>query len=271
MKLEAKIIKFIGGHLPPIPHSTAIINRILKPIYLRKKRPLETVKVFDFRMKLDPSECVDGGLFFYPHLYERREAAFIKKTLKLGDVFIDLGANIGFYSLYASRLVGHSGQVLAIEADADNAQKLRENIQLNQFENIRIAERGISDKKETLLLYKNIKGNNGGHTFLKGIHEENISISVDCYTFLETLQEYQINKIAFLKIDIEGFEYKVLSEFFRLTSTKLVPSYIMMEKPRLSCSNDPVQLIENHNYKKCLVTSDNIIFAHSSSPLFTGA
>ena len=96
--------------LPSLPRISAIVNRLLKPFYLRKPRPTVTADVDGLSMELNPAEAVDGALLFYPQIYDRPEIAFMKQHLPAGGVFIDAGAYIGYYSLQAARLI-RSGQV----------------------------------------------------------------------------------------------------------------------------------------------------------------
>ena len=117
-------------------------------------------------MELDPNENVNAAILFYPHLYDWQELEFIRKNLPRGGKFIDAGAYIGWYSLIASKIVGPEGEVIAIEADPYNAERLRRNIELNNIKNIRLFQVGLSDRHEKLRLHQNLKGNRGRNTFV---------------------------------------------------------------------------------------------------------
>jgi len=80
-------------------------------------------------------------------LYDYREVRFLYEHLREGDVFLDVGANIGFYSLVASRWVGFSGKMIAIEALPYNCDGLRKNIDLNDICNIQVVNAGVADEK----------------------------------------------------------------------------------------------------------------------------
>lgn len=227
MDRELIFYKWIGSLLPKVPHSTGIINRIVKPIYLRKNRGQVHSDVFDFKMRLDPSEAVDRALLFYPHLYDFREIEFLKSNLYKGDCFLDVGANVGFYSLVASKIVSENGNVLAIEADLYNYSKLKYNIELNSFSNIRPINLGVSDKIEVLKLGINNTGNRGGNSFLFSNAET--GSMVHCDTLSNIILQNGIQSIKGMKIDIEGFEYRVLKKFFSDTNESLYPGFIIVE------------------------------------------
>ena len=128
MSIELSLMRIIGRCLPPIPHATAVVNRILKPIYLRKPRSVVVAKAWGFSFRLDPAEAIDGGILFYPHLYNRAEFMWLRDVLKPTDFFVDVGAYIGAYALIASR---HCRRIAAIEANPEVFRTLTENIRLN--------------------------------------------------------------------------------------------------------------------------------------------
>jgi FkbM family methyltransferase len=249
MNFELKLIIFIGRHLPRIPHITGLINRLLKPWYLRKKREEVVVDVFDFKMKLNPAEGVDGGMLFYPHLYEPDEVDFLKKQLKSGDIFLDAGANIGFYSLIASKLVGNDGLVLAVEADPYNCEKLAFNSELNNLTNIRVLNLGLSDKRETLRLGLNTIGNRGTNSFLIDSPD---GVDVACYPLDYVLKDSKIDKISVAKFDIEGFEFRVLKAFFYEVDSTFYPKSIIIEhhpEGTAKAGGDALELLKSKGYK----------------------
>jgi len=73
--------------------------------YNRRPRNLVIADIGGIRAELDPGENVDAALLFFPHLYDYKEIAFLRRHLKAGDRFIDVGAHVGFYSLQAAEIV----------------------------------------------------------------------------------------------------------------------------------------------------------------------
>jgi predicted RNA methylase len=118
-------------------------------------------------MLLYPGESVsNNACLFFPQLYDWEMIEFMKNNLEKGDIFLDIGVHIGFYSLSASGFVGKSGQVLSIEADVKNYSRLRENIKINELNNIFPILSGVSDKKEILKMKLNFR-NTGQNSFLE--------------------------------------------------------------------------------------------------------
>lgn len=244
MNRELKTLLRVTRSLPPVPGAGWLANKI-KAIYNRKRRSSVIVEVLGFEMELEPQECVDGELLFYPQLYDRRELAFLKGRLTAGDVFVDAGANVGIYSLVASKLVGARGRVISIEADPYSAKKLRKNVQRNKLKNITIEQVGLSDKKHTLTLHQQKTGNRGGSTFV-GSGE---GVLVDCLPLQTLLEASNVTRVGALKIDIEGFEHKVLRAFFSYADYALFPQAIILESnPMYDASGQLSKVLFDNGY-----------------------
>jgi len=256
---ELRALMFLSRRLPPIPRATGIVNRCLKPWYLRRERKNVVADVLGSRMLLSPAECVDGGLLFYPHLYDRQEIAFLRRTLRRGDVFLDIGSNIGFYALVASRLVGPAGRVVAIEADPVNFQRLAINLELNAAENVVGLNYGVSDRAESLSLGLNTTGNRGGNSFLR---EGDHSITVNCLPLADLVRDAGVERIRGAKLDIEGFEFRVLRQFFQDVETCLYPEFLIVERNETMIADaggDVAKLLSEHGYRVASRHRENCI------------
>ena len=204
MDLELSIIRAIGRMLPPVRGSTAIINRVLKPLYLRKPRTAVTTTALGFTMTLDPAQAVDGGLLFYAHLFNRHELQWVRKYLRPSDTFADAGAYIGAFSLVASDITKH---VIAIEANPIVFPILLANIKAND-RSISAILAGISDKHENAHLHIQDRGNLGGSSFV--YRHDGQTFEVECKPLHELAPAAD-----FIKMDIEGMEHAVLDVYFR--------------------------------------------------------
>jgi len=225
------------GHLTPVwlPRGTAVGNRLLKPLYrLIYGSNWQSVEVWPhIRMKINPTECVGGNLFFSPHLYDINERAWIERYLPENGTFLDVGANLGVYSLWAAKFLSSEGKILAIEADSDTYQMLKENLAMNTYQcSIATENIGVSDKFEELQFYKNTHGNSGANSF-HTVQDSEPSGTLKLAPLISLLKRNGIQNIDFLKIDIEGFELKVLNGFFseclKYSNTGLKPKFIMIE------------------------------------------
>jgi hypothetical protein len=97
--------------------------------------------------------------------YEEGTTKVFKKHLRKGMIMIDIGANIGYYSLIAARIVGKDGKVFAFEPHPSNYEWLRKNIEINGFTNVIPINKAIADKNDLAKLFcSDVCG--GYHSFL---------------------------------------------------------------------------------------------------------
>lgn len=259
--LELRVLRFLGHRLPPLPHASGIVNRVLKPLYLRKRRAPVVCDVLGMRMELDPAEAVDGNLIFCPQLYDAPEIAFLMSQLAAGDTFVDIGAHVGFYALMAAKRIRH-GAVVAIEASPFTFAVLDKNIRLNTAP-IAALQCGVSDREETLQLHLQERGNRGGNSFLARGGPAN-HVDVPCYPLVDLLRRAGLTRVTGMKIDVEGFEYKVLRHFFAHAPASLQPRFIITEFYADlvgDTTGDQIRLLTEFGYREVLRTPNNRILA----------
>jgi FkbM family methyltransferase len=142
------------------------------------------------------------------HIWEPDETTLIKNILKPGQVFVDIGANIGYFSVLAASIVGSNGQIYAFEPEPRNFNLLNRNVKLNNQNNVDTHSIALSDKKETSKLYLNDK-NLGDHQLFpnqKSIHRRAIEIEKDLGDNIFSAHP----RVNFIKLDTQGSEYHVL-------------------------------------------------------------
>lgn len=151
---------------------------------------------------------VQGWIHFqYTGVYEPITTKLILDIIKPGDVVVDAGANVGYYTLLFSRLVGNSGKVYAFEPDPINFSRLLKNIELNGCKNIVAERKALSDINGVVKLFLH-ELNPGGHT-ITDAYENLKFINVDCITLQDYFKDKKC-KLSFIKADVEGAEDRVL-------------------------------------------------------------
>ncbi len=203
-------------------------------------------------MRLRPGDYVEGQLLFAPQFYEAEERAWVQQHLRPGDVFADLGAHAGLYTLLAARAVGPAGCVIAVEANPETFARLQENLRENGFEQVRAFDCGVSDRAEVRKLGHTGAANTGAASFLaEGGGEE----EVECLPLLTILERAAVQRLDGLKLDIEGFEHRVLERFFADVPVSLYPDFVLLEhKQRLiaRAGGDALALLQRHGYRAVL-------------------
>jgi len=118
-------------------------------------------------IKLDLDENVGNQRVILQNLsagqvYEPDVSALLLRTLRPGDTFVDIGANIGFFSVLAGKLVGPDGHIAAFEADADNHRDLVRHLELNDLANVDAVCMPVADTAEPRVFFTNAD-DSGGH------------------------------------------------------------------------------------------------------------
>jgi len=160
--------------------------------------------------ELDLSEYVDHSVYFGQSNEER---VLMFQQIKEGMCVFDIGANIGDTALGFAKRVGRHGKVYAFEPVDITYAKLKKNISLNQYQNIIASQIALSDKEEHLVFGYSWNHNSGGIQMNKqiakvGSETNNMAKAITLDSFVN---DNDIRKIDYIKIDVEGFEKFVLT------------------------------------------------------------
>ena len=148
----------------------------------------------------------DFNVYLNPYYHEYDVVSFAFSVLKKGDVFIDVGAHGGLYTLLGGMIVGSRGKVIAIEPNPDNLKFLRQNVKLNKLNNVVIIPMAASNEESKINLYYQLKSTALTSAIKKA--ETNKIVEVETITIDEIAETY--NSIKLLKVDTEGYDLNVL-------------------------------------------------------------
>lgn len=160
------------------------------------------------RLNLDLGDWIQQQIYFTGD-YEKNEIDYLYSVLKDGDTFIDVGGNIGLFSLNASRIVGKDGRVYAFEAFKPNYEKFSQHLSMNNFKNVTLEHLAVADQNNFIEILYNENYENAGmaSSYLESFtaKEKVKSIILDDY-----VKNQRIIKIDLIKMDIEGGEFAAL-------------------------------------------------------------
>lgn len=161
---------------------------------------------------------------FIYNSFEESELKFLRKFLKKGDSFIDIGANIGLFTLHASMIVGNEGCVYSFEPTPRTFDRLKENIDLNLCQNVTAENIGLSDKSGIMSFNTSVLGYDAWNSFAD-LNEIGDVITIDVRVIMldQYLSEKKLVNIDFVKIDVEGWELFVLKGANNLLSSERAP------------------------------------------------
>jgi FkbM family methyltransferase len=144
----------------------------------------------------------------YLGAYERWETGVVRRLLRPGMCFVDVGANIGYFTLLAARRVGPTGRVFAIEPSPYAADRLSRTISANVIPQVRIERCGLGRRQGEVVLCDAAVGNHTP-TMLGGPGSPGRLVPVR--TLDECVHEWNIDRIDLMKIDVEGYEPEVFA------------------------------------------------------------
>jgi FkbM family methyltransferase len=180
-----------------------------------------------FRMNLDLQDPEQLKVYFYGHYHERYEADLVRRLLNDDDVFWDVGANVGYFTLVAATGLAHRGQIVAFEPGKNAYQRLTENVSLNPYRNIQTFPVAVSDREGEAVLH--VAGDIADSSAslypadqTQVRHEVCRTVSLDRFRREEGLRPPDL-----IKLDVEGAELAVLQGARGLIAAS--PPLLLME------------------------------------------
>lgn len=196
-----------------------------------KKRNLDfkqekIIKVNDYQMKIIPNDKgISSELMIYGN-HEPLTTQIISKELDKGMNCLDIGSNIGYYALLESKKIGQLGKVWAIEPSPENFSTLIDNIKLQNNENIKAFNFAIGDKNGEIEFIISKKSNWSKIKEEKDhIEPGDKIIKVPLKTLDSFSEESNFEKIDLLRMDVEGYENKIIegaTQFLRKFKPKIM-------------------------------------------------
>ena len=177
--------------------------------------------------------------------FEPQTTELIKRLVKPGTNIIDIGADVGYYTLLVARLCGPEGKVFAFEPDPTNHSLLTKNVAVNGLENVTITNGAAADQTGYATLYLTSLDTGRHSTYQHGLPEKG-SVAVQSTTIDQFLSEQGWPEIGLVKIDVEGAEKDVLMGMRQLLE-KTGPLQMIIEfNPALlrSAGVDPVEFLD---------------------------
>ena len=209
-------------------------------IMAKKIRPIELALVFKkmLRIKRRDQMIKENHWFIDPVSdfgfrmlndgeYEKEMTDHILSNLDEGDVFVDLGANEGYFSILASKKVKAQGRVFSIEPQIRLWPVILNNIQLNRLDNVTLMPYAISAKPDKIKLILSPSINTGSSTFTEDFRRKYWPRQVINSSTLDDLFLHQDFIIKVLKIDIEGFEFFALKGAVGLLASKRIANIVI--------------------------------------------
>lgn len=234
---------------------------LLRRLAIRTLRgkPVDT-EAFGAQMRLFPQGNIcEKRVLFTPQHFDARELEHLAARITEGYRFVDIGANVGVYSLFVAARAGRKARILAVEPQPQVFAKLTYNIAQNPFGTVKAVACAVADKAGELTLF--LDPRNEGESSVRTLRGSPAqSVRVPAVALAELLRSEGFTHVDGMKIDVEGAEDLILEPFLTEPNAPLWPRTLILEDSRAKWGADLGALLQRCGYREVLRTRLNIVF-----------
>jgi FkbM family methyltransferase len=218
------------------------------------------VEALGARMRLYPDGNVcEKRVLFTPQFFDLIERDLLAERLRDGFRFIDIGANIGAYSLFVAAKAGPGARILAVEPQPEVFARLAFNIAQNPFGTVKAIACALADKPGELTLF--LDAANRGESSVRILRSSSGStVRVPATTLLALMESEGYERLDAIKLDVEGAEDLILEPFLRDAPESLWPGFVIIEDSRERWQTDLIALLGQKGYGLIAQTRLNLVF-----------
>lgn len=245
-------------------------RRMARPLRSLLRRvsttPIDVTVLKGQRMRLHAQgNSCEKRILIIPHLFDRYELHMLSHVLRPGSTFIDVGANVGIYSIFAALHAGPHARIIAVEPHPLALERLRCNILINNLANITVEPVALGDRQGPIML-KSYPSNIGRSSILFDHNgpAHNL-IEVQGETLEGLCAKHGLKRIDALKLDAEGAEDRILFPFFASASSGLWPRLVLIEDSSRKWRQDCLGLLRQMGYRQKKIPYRNRIFWRPTS------
>ncbi|PTW61699.1 FkbM family methyltransferase [Breoghania corrubedonensis] len=221
--------------------------------------PLD-VTVFGAAMRLHPfANVCERRVLFTPQFFDAEERALLAAHIRSDMVFVDIGANVGIYSLFVAGLVGPEARIVAVEPQPALYDRLMHNIAFNPRIPIEAVPVAVTDRDGAVRLF--LDPHNEGQASIRFImtsEMETIQINVPSRSLLSLLRAHGLSRVDAMKLDVTGAEDIILGRFLDEAPQALWPRVIIMENTPQRWQEDCVAMLKAHGWRVVQETRMNV-------------
>jgi FkbM family methyltransferase len=208
------------------------------------------------------TSATERGALFNPE-YNLVELDFLRAHTPQGGVFVDVGANVGTYALTLARHVAANGTVIAVEPHPVTCTRLAFNRAASALDNVKLVAVAAGSSDGELMIQTD--ADNLGASHIVSVEGADRAVRVPSLRLQRILHDAGVDHVDALKIDVEGFEDRVLTEFFRQAPQALWPRAVVIEHlSRNDWQDDIIADMRARGYAETGKTRSNTLLLLSS-------
>ncbi len=270
--------------MPRVPGRVALAH-LARSIALAVARPPLDVRCGSIRLRSDPTDnhC-EKTFIFTPWRFDTAERRLLFENLPPDGVFVDVGANVGLYTLLAAEVLGTGGRVIAVEPNPSALGRLRDNLAAtaaadpraaSERPSIEIVPLGIADSDIELDLHL-VAGALGRSSLHRGGWSARVPdppaggeagdqrLRIRCRPLLEVLREHGVRSVHSMKLDVEGAEDRALVPYLESATDDELPRTVSIENSSEAWALDVPAALERRGYAVVRRTHLNLVYRRTA-------
>ncbi len=268
-KDERRAFKLFKYFIKPLTHHGLSKILFLKKCYsfLHSNIIPESIMVDNMKMYLHHHDRELSEKLVLNKEWQKFEIEIILKNIKEGDTVLDIGANIGYYTLYIARKVGRKGRVFSFEPDPVNCKLLKKSVLANGYTNVIVEQKAVTEKTGKAQLYL-CDENKGDHRIYNS-YDAREELDIETVSLDDYFKDYK-GDIDFIKIDVQGSEPTVIKGMKNLLrKNKKIKIFTEYEPCCLKLSgvepDEYLNLLTRERFKLFRVDSKSVMVEHVTS------
>jgi|TARA_B110000495_G_scaffold185098_1_gene182621 FkbM family methyltransferase len=244
-----------------LPFYRKTIKRMSKGYGIGKTKPGRLIlKIITYMFRSNFVEVQGHKMFLHPGgedyslygVYGELDTKIVKREIKKGDIVVDIGASIGYFTLIFARAVGNEGKVFAFEPRPERFELLKKNIEINGYHNVTLENMAVMNHTGELDFYYSKNEKTGFKFTVSKEQSANVSekgiaktIKLDDYFDKKNLS----NKIDFIKSDVDGPEFSVLQSADSILKNKSLKIFFEWDPEYTKIAGNEPEEVLNLLYK----------------------
>lgn len=218
------------------------------------------IEALGARMRLFPEGNIcEKRVLFTPQQFDAVELEHLAGRITDEYQFVDIGANVGIYSLFVAARAGRQARILAVEPQPQVFRKLTFNIAQNPFGTVKAVALAVADKTGELTLF--IDTRNEGESSVRLLRgSPSNAVKVPAMALADLLRSEGFSRVDGMKIDVEGAEDLILESFLTPGNQALWPKTLILEDSRSKWGSDIPALLDRCGYREFKRTRLNFVF-----------
>lgn len=247
-------------HAPTDVLKPVLLRRLLEPTLRRHPRAFTTTTVDGVVVEGNTRDMIERYLYLFG-VWEPTLTAWLRRRFLPGRTFVDVGANIGYYSLLAARATGRAGRVVAVEPSPDTFARLCRNLRRNGAGAVRALAVAAEERAGPVTLYGG-QAHNSGTTSTVAAPGLTRLMSVDAAPLSELLTPEEVATTRVVKIDVEGGERAVLRGLLPALDAMPADVELVIEVTPAAGGHDVVELLSARGFAAYRLDNDYRLVSH---------